>query len=76
MENLPSRSVTQKDVKAMQASKYTDLSNTSDKNVSADDNVLSFKYQGDPDVLYTNESSEKIGLEKDYLSIRRGADNV
>ena len=39
----------------MQASKYTDLSNTSDKNVSADDNVLSFKYQGDPDVLPTNE---------------------
>ena len=55
VENLPSLSVTQKDVKAMQASKYTDLSNTSDKNVSADDNVLSFKHQGDPDVLPTFE---------------------
>ena len=60
----------------MQASKYTDLSNTSDKNVSADDNVLSFKYQGDPDVLPTNEWSEKIEMEKDYPSIHQEADNA
>ena len=54
-ESSISISLLKKDVKAMHASKYTDLSNTSDKNVSADDNVLSFKYQGDPDVLLTNE---------------------
>ena len=60
VENPSSLSVTQKDVKAMQAYCWWQC----------------FKYQEDPDVLCTDELSEKIGLEKDYPFIRQEADNA
>ena len=63
-----------KGCKSYASFEVTDLYNTSDKKCSCW--WQCFKYQGDPDVLYTNESSEKIGLEKDYPFIHQEADNA
>ena len=73
-ENPSSLSVTQMDVKAMQASECTDFSHTSDNDNDADDNVS--RTQKVPDVLSANESSKEIELEKDCPSIRQEADNA
>ena len=67
VENLWPLSVTQMDVKAMQASEYADLCSTSDNDNDADDNVCST--QEASDVPIVNESSEWIELEKDCPSI-------
>ena len=74
VENTLSISVTQMDVKAMQASECTDFSHTSDNDNDADDNVS--RTQKVPDVLSANESSKEIELEKDCPSIHQQTGNA